>query len=82
MTITQTIEIPADRRITLEVPPQIPIGRASVEYKIIPFDTKKSKRKMTPEEEKKWFEENSEWLNKEAMDVLEYQADIWGDDDE
>jgi len=26
MTIEQTIEIPANRRITLEVPPQIPVG--------------------------------------------------------
>ena len=26
MTITQTVEIPADRRITLEVPPDIPTG--------------------------------------------------------
>ena len=26
MTVTQTIEIPANRRITLEVPPQIPTG--------------------------------------------------------
>jgi hypothetical protein len=26
MTITQTVEIPADRRIVLEVPPQIPTG--------------------------------------------------------
>ena len=26
MTTTQTVEIPADRRITLEVPPQIPSG--------------------------------------------------------
>ena len=26
MTITQTVDIPADRRITLEVPPQIPVG--------------------------------------------------------
>jgi len=28
MTIEQTIEVPASRRITLEVPPQIPVGRA------------------------------------------------------
>jgi hypothetical protein len=27
MTITQTVEVPASRRITLEVPPQIPVGR-------------------------------------------------------
>jgi len=26
MTIAQTVEIPADRRVTLEVPPQIPAG--------------------------------------------------------
>ena len=27
MTITQTIDIPADRRITLEVPREVPVGR-------------------------------------------------------
>ncbi|MCL2834228.1 MAG: hypothetical protein FWD78_13740 [Treponema sp.] len=27
MTITQTVEIPADRRLTLEVPSQVPAGR-------------------------------------------------------
>ena len=26
MTITQTIEVPASRKITLEVPPEIPVG--------------------------------------------------------
>ena len=26
MTIEQTIEVPANRRVTLEIPPQIPIG--------------------------------------------------------
>jgi len=30
MTITQTIEIPADRRITLEVPREVPSGRTQV----------------------------------------------------
>ena len=82
MTITQTIDIPADRRIFLEVPREIPMGETTI---IIQFPAKEipaKKRKMTPEEEKEWFEKNSEWLNKEAMDVLEYQADIWGDDEE
>jgi len=38
MTITQTIEIPADRRITLEVPREVPAGAtARVEFKILPF---------------------------------------------
>ena len=30
MTIEQTIEVPASRRITLEIPPQIPVGRVQV----------------------------------------------------
>ena len=30
MTIEQTIEIPASRRITLEVPVQIPVGKAQI----------------------------------------------------
>jgi len=29
MTITQTIDIPADRRITLEVPREVPTGRTA-----------------------------------------------------
>jgi hypothetical protein len=29
MTITQTVEIPADRRITFEAPPQIPVGETA-----------------------------------------------------
>jgi hypothetical protein len=28
MTIEQTIEIPASRRITIEVPPELPAGKA------------------------------------------------------
>jgi len=32
MTITQTIEIPADRRITLEVPSEVPAGRTIIAF--------------------------------------------------
>jgi len=32
MTIEQTVEIPADRRITMEVPPEIPMGKAIVAF--------------------------------------------------
>jgi hypothetical protein len=32
MTIEQTIEIPASRRITLEVPPEIPAGRTIIAF--------------------------------------------------
>ena len=43
MTITQIVEIPADRRITLEVPRETPIGKAQVEVKVIPFVKKEEK---------------------------------------
>ena len=32
MTITQTIEIPADRRLVIEVPQEIPVGPAVVTF--------------------------------------------------
>jgi len=32
MTITQTIDIPADRRITLEVPLEVPMGRTVIAF--------------------------------------------------
>jgi len=82
MTITQTVEIPDNRRIRLDLPREVPTGKTTI---IIQFPTKvisEKKNKMTPEEEKEWFEKNAEWLNKEAIDVLEYQADIWGDNGE
>jgi len=78
MTVTQTVEIPADRRITVEVPREIRTGTVILTF--TPPQTVK-KRKFTEEEEKEWYNKNAEWLNKEAMDVLEYQKDIWGDDD-
>jgi len=43
MTITQTVEIPADRRLIIEVPREIPTGKARFELKIIPFEKKVKK---------------------------------------
>ena len=37
MTMTQTVEITDDRRITFEVPREVPTGKVLFEYKIIPF---------------------------------------------
>jgi hypothetical protein len=36
MTMTQTVKVPADRRITLDVPPQIPAGETA-RFEIIWF---------------------------------------------
>jgi hypothetical protein len=43
MTITQTVEIPADRRITLDVPPQIPTKAV-----IITFTPAETEQKKVP----------------------------------
>ncbi|MDR2951846.1 MAG: hypothetical protein LBU82_01240 [Treponema sp.] len=32
MTIEQTIEVPPDRRVTLEVPPEIPVGKTIIAF--------------------------------------------------
>jgi len=45
MTITQTVDIPANRRITLEVPREVPAGRARIELNVIPFVKKEEKSK-------------------------------------
>ena len=71
MTITQTVEIPADRRITLEVPREVPTGTV-----ILAFTPSRSEKKprMSEEEEIEWINKNIEWLNSEAMDNLSYQC--------
>jgi len=71
MTITQTINIPPDRRITLEVPREVPTGAT-----IIAFTPAKSSAK-SPEEiaarDRELFEKYADELNAEAEDVLSYQ---------
>ena len=45
MTITQTVEIPANRRLHLdiELPHDLPAGKASIEMKVISFENKQEK---------------------------------------
>jgi len=71
MAITQTVEIPADRRITLEVPHEVPTGPV-----VLTFSQTKGEKKprMTEAEEKEWINDNIEWLNEEAMVNLSFQS--------
>jgi hypothetical protein len=52
MTIEQTVEIPADHRLTLEVPPEIPAGRTILAFTpapVKPIDNiKKPSKSHTP----------------------------------
>lgn len=36
MTIEQTIDIPSDRRIFFDLPPELPVGRAKIEVIVTP----------------------------------------------
>ena len=40
MTLTQTVDIPADRRVKIKVPNEIPEGKAQVEFRVFPFEKK------------------------------------------
>ena len=69
MTITQTVDIPASRRITLEVPPQIPMGPVILTFTPASI----LKKRMSEAEEMELINRNADRLNAEAIDVLSYQ---------
>ena len=43
MTIEQTIEVPASRRIFLDLPPELPIGKAKIELTLTTLNTLQTK---------------------------------------
>ena len=43
MSYTQTIEIPDNRQIFFDLPPEVPIGKVQVEVKVFPFIKKEEK---------------------------------------
>jgi hypothetical protein len=47
MTIEQTVEIQSDRRLVLDLPPELPVGRARVAVTVTP------ERNETPEEHRR-----------------------------
>ena len=49
MTIIQTVEIPANRRLNLnfEIPREVPAGKAQIEVNVIPFVKTEGKQKHT-----------------------------------
>jgi len=77
MTITQTVEIPADRRITLEVPREVPTGQVILTF--TPAHTVNPFAKTVEKSEERdieLFKLHAERLNAEALDVLSYQDEL------
>ena len=70
MSVTQTVEITASRRITVDVPQEIPLGRTILTFTPAPADKGYFQREARDIE---IINQNAEELNREAMDVLSYQ---------
>jgi hypothetical protein len=69
MNITQTVEVPASHRLTIDVPREVPVGKA-----VLVFTTASAGReKMSEAQELELINRNAEWLNKQAEDTLAYQ---------
>ena len=71
MSITQTVEITASRRITVDVPLEIPLGRTVLTFTPAPVGREHGQRSEARDIE--IINKNAEELNREAMDVLSYQ---------
>ena len=65
--MTQTVEVPASHRLTIDVPREVPTGPVVLTF------TPAAKRKLTEAEEIEYINRNAERLNKQAEDSLEFQ---------
>jgi hypothetical protein len=70
MSVTQTVEIPVSRRLTVDVPREVPPGMA-----VLTFTPASAVREKMPEaQELELINANAERLNREALDVLSFQS--------
>jgi hypothetical protein len=83
MTIEQTVEVPANHRLTLEVPPEIPAGKVQVLFRFpvenrdagISLDTEIERRLGRPPANEKERSEWAEWL--ETMTAIRQAHGAW-----
>jgi len=71
MSITQTVEIPANHRLTIDVPREVPVGQAKIRF--FPISADKEPVQRSEARDIEIINKNAERLNREAMDVLSYQ---------
>jgi hypothetical protein len=87
MTIEQTVDIPASRRLTIEVPPEVPVGRTILAFTPVPAvppvetaeaesDAEYHRRKARAAKDIELINSDAEWLNREMADVLLDQVDL------
>ena len=73
MTMTQTVEVPASHRLTIDVPREIPAGQVILTFTPVKKASDRGPR-MTEAQEMEYINRNAERLNREALDVLSYQS--------
>ena len=76
MAITQTVTIPANHRLIIDVPHEVPAGPV-----ILTFTPAPKAPAMSAEQEMELFRLHADELNAEAEDVLLYQNPIFEEDD-
>ena len=74
MTVEQTIDIPADRRITIDVPQHIPVGKAVLAF--TPISEPQTPGKVLPIEEVRKLL-RKEMTEKGTLDVKAESGDGW-----
>jgi len=72
MSYTQTVEIPANRKLTIKVPHEIPTGKVFLTFTPVHPSAKTSEK--SEEKDIELFKLHAERLNREALDVLTYQS--------
>jgi len=71
MSFTQTVEIPVSHRLTIDVPPEVPAGRAEIRF--FPVSAGKEPIQRSEARDIELFRLHADELNAEAEDVLSYQ---------
>jgi hypothetical protein len=70
MSVTQTVVVPASRRLTIDIPPEVPEGQVVLTFTPASVTAEKILRSR----ELELINRNAERLNIEAMDVLSFQS--------
>jgi hypothetical protein len=73
MIVTRTVEVPADHRLTIDVPREVPAGPVVITFTPASVAVKSSEFSEAELREMEFINRNAERLNREAMDVLSYQ---------
>ena len=71
MNVTQTVEIPVSRRLTIDVPREIPAGLVVITF--TPASATAEASEISEARDIELINRNAERLNREAMDVLSFQ---------